>query len=121
MDGNRLPLTQCIGMDYIRQYKSFVNSHNWNSAIRITAGILIPSLLLSYFNNLSAGIVLSIGAMCVGNTDNPGPIHHRRNGLIACVLIIFFVTLIVGLASGSHVMTGILVFIFCFVFSLMGI
>lgn len=108
-------------MDYIRQYKSFINSHYLNGAIRITAGITLPAILLSYFNNLSAGIVLSIGAMCVGNTDNPGPIHHRRNGMIACVLIIFFVTLLMGLASGSHLMTGILVFIFCFIFSLMGI
>lgn len=108
-------------MDYIRQYKSFINSHYLNGAIRITAGITLPAILLGYFNNLSAGVVLSIGAMCVGNTDNPGPIHHRRNGMIACVLIIFLVTLLMGLASGSHVMTGILVFIFCFIFSLMSI
>ncbi|MBS1663542.1 MAG: FUSC family protein [Bacteroidetes bacterium] len=77
--------------------------------------------MLSYFNNLSAGVVLSIGAMCVANTDNPGPIHHRRNGMIACVLIIFLVTLLIGWASGSHTATGCLVFIFCFVFSLMSI
>ncbi len=108
-------------MDYVRQYKRFINSHYLNGAIRITAGITLPAILLSYFNNLSAGIVLSIGAMCVANTDNPGPIHHRRNGMIACVLIIFLVTLLTGWASGSAVMTGLLVFVFCFVFSLMSI
>ena len=88
-------------MDYIRQYKSFINSHYLNGAIRITAGILLPSILLGWLHNLSAGVVLSIGAMCVGNTDNPGPIHHRRNGMIACVLIIFLVTLLTGWASGQ--------------------
>jgi uncharacterized membrane protein YccC len=108
-------------MDYVRQYKRFINSHYLNGAIRITAGITLPAILLGYFNNLSAGIVLSIGAMCVANTDTPGPIHHRRNGMIACVLIIFLVTLLTGWASGSAVMTGLLVFIFCFVFSLMSI
>src|ERR1700733_4127508 len=108
-------------MDYVRQYKSFINSHYLNGAIRITIGIMLPAILLSHFNNLSAGVELSIGAMCVGNTDNPGPIHHRRNGMIACVLIIFLVTLLMGVASGSHVMTGMLVLIFCFVFSLMSI
>jgi uncharacterized membrane protein (TIGR01666 family) len=108
-------------MDYIRQYKSFINSHYLNGAIRITVGITLPAILLSYFNNLSAGVVLSIGAMCVGNTDNPGPIHHRRNGMIACVLIIFLVTLLMGWASGSPVLTGILVFLFCFIFSLISI
>ena len=108
-------------MDYVRQYKRFINSHYLNGAIRITAGITLPAILLGYFNNLSAGIVLSIGAMCVANTDNPGPIHHRRNGMIACVLIIFLVTLLTGWASGSALMTGLLVVVFCFVFSLMSI
>src|SRR3569833_1900907 len=106
-------------MDYIRQYKSFINSHYLNGAIRITAGILLPSILLGWLHNLSAGVVLSIGAMCVGNTDNPGPIHHRRNGMIACMVIIFLVTLLTGWASGSELMTGILVFLFCFIFSFM--
>ncbi len=108
-------------MDYIRQYKSFINSHYLNGAVRITAGITLPAILLSYFHNLSAGVVLSIGAMCVGNTDNPGPIHHRRNGMIACVLIIFLITLLMGWASGSHWMTGVLVFVFCFICSMLSV
>src|SRR6201985_492459 len=108
-------------MDYIKEYKSFINSHYLNGAVRITVGITLPAILLGYFNNLSAGVVLSIGAMCVGNTDNPGPIHHRRNGMIACVLIIFLVTLLVGMASASSVLTGVLVLVFCFVFSFMGV
>ena len=108
-------------MDYIKQYKSFINSHYLNGAVRIVAGITIPAILLGYFHNLSAGIVLSIGAMCVGNTDNPGPILHRRNGMIACVLIIFLVTLLTGLVSFSAWLTGGLVFLFCFLFSMMSI
>jgi uncharacterized membrane protein (TIGR01666 family) len=108
-------------MDYIKQYKSFINSHYFNGAIRITAGITLPAILLSLFHNLGAGIMLSIGAMCVGNTDAPGPIHHRRNGMIACVLIIFLVTLFIQLASWSVWLTGALVFVFCFLFSFMGV
>src|SRR5579872_3554978 len=108
-------------MDYIRQYKSFINSHYLNGAVRITVGITLPAILLSQFNNLAAGIAVSVGAMCVGNTDNPGPIHHRRNGMIACVVIIFLVTLLMGLVSSSGVATGILVFVFCFIFSFIGV
>jgi uncharacterized membrane protein YccC len=108
-------------MDYIRTYKSFINSHNLSDAVRITVGIILPAVVLGYFNYLSAGIVVSLGAMCVGNADNPGPIHHRRNGMIACILILFAVTLLTGLASSSPLLTGILVTIFCFVFSMMGI
>jgi uncharacterized membrane protein (TIGR01666 family) len=108
-------------MDYIKQYKSFINSYYLNGAIRITVGITLPAILFSQLNNLTAGVSLSIGAMCVGNTDNPGPIHHRRNGMIACVLIIFLVTLLVGLASASRIWTGALVLVFCFVFSFMSV
>ena len=108
-------------MDYIKQYKSFINSHYFNGAIRITVGITLPAILLSQFHNLLAGISVSIGAMCVGNTDGPGPIVHRRNGMIACVLIIFLVTLFTGLASSSPLLTGALVFLFCFIFSFIGV
>ena len=108
-------------MDYIREYKSFINSHKLSGAVRIVAGITLPALLLGYFNNLPTGIAVSLGAMCVGNTDNPGPIHHRRNGMIACVIIIFVVSLLTGLVAGSRLLTGVLVFVFCFVFSMMGV
>jgi len=108
-------------MDYVREYKRFINSHYLNGAIRITAGITLPAILLGYFHNLSTGIVVSIGAMCVANTDNPGPIHHRRNGMIACILFIFFVSLVTGWVNGSPLWTGLIVLVFCFVFSLMSI
>jgi uncharacterized membrane protein (TIGR01666 family) len=108
-------------MDYIREYRSFINSYNLSGAVRITFGILFPAMLMGYFNDLPAGIVVSLGAMCVGNADNPGPIHHRRNGMIACILIIFAVTLLTGFASGSSLLMGCFVFLFCFVFSMMGI
>jgi uncharacterized membrane protein YccC len=108
-------------MDYVREYKRFINGHYLSGAVRITVGITLPAILLGYLHNLSTGIVVSIGAMCVANTDNPGPIHHRRNGMIACVLIIFFVSLLTGLASGSPVLMGLLVLLFCFLFSMMGI
>src|SRR5580698_9954880 len=108
-------------MDYFREYKRFINSHYLNGAIRITIGITLPAILLGFFHNLTTGIVVSIGAMCVANTDNPGPIHHRRNGMIACILFIFFVSLITGWANRSPGWMGLIVFVFCFVFSLMSI
>src|ERR1700742_1731462 len=108
-------------MDYVREYKRFINGQYLSGAVRITVGITLPAILLGYLHNLSTGIVVSIGAMCVANTDNPGPIHHRRNGMIACVLIIFLVTLLLGWASGSHWITGLLVLVFCFVFSQIGV
>jgi uncharacterized membrane protein (TIGR01666 family) len=108
-------------MDYIKQYKSFVNSHYLSEGVRITVGISFPAIVLNYFHNLSAGIVLSVGAMCVAITDNPGPIHHRRNGMMACIAIIFVVAFVTGLALVQPVVLGFLVFVFCFIFSMIGV
>ena len=74
-------------MDYIKEYKSFIYSHYLSEGVRMTAGIALPAVILSYFNLLPAGIVVSLGAMCVSITDTPGPIHHRKNGMLACIII----------------------------------
>ena len=108
-------------MDYIKEYKSFVNGYYLSEGIRITTGILLPALVLNYFGNLPAGIIVSIGAMCVSTTDNAGPIHHRRNGMLACCVIIFIVSLLTGFAVDSTIVLGIFIFIFCFLFSMINV
>jgi hypothetical protein len=62
-------------MDYIKEYKSFTNSHYLSDGIRITAGIVLPAVTFNYFNLLPVGIVVSLGAMSVSITDTPGPIQ----------------------------------------------
>jgi uncharacterized membrane protein YccC len=109
------------GMDYLREYKSFVNSHYLSQGVRITVGVIMPAIVLSYFNNLPIGIVVSLGAMSVSLTDNPGPIHHRRNGMIACNAIIFCVALITGFSSGVPILLGAVIFMSCFIFSMIGV
>ena len=41
-------------MDYLKQYKSFVNSYYLSEGVRITIGVTLPAIILSYLNNLSA-------------------------------------------------------------------
>lgn len=108
-------------MDYLRQYKSFINSYYLSEGVRITIGVTLPALVLSYFNNLSAGIIVSLGALCASMPDNAGPVHHRRNAMLVCDAVIFFVALVTGFASGNQVVLGIIIFIFCFVFGMMGV
>jgi uncharacterized membrane protein (TIGR01666 family) len=108
-------------MDYLKEYKSFISSHYLSDGVRITFGIAVPSIVLSYFNNISAGIIVSVGAMCVSIADSPGPIHHRRNGMNICNLIVFIISLIIGLAAHIPVLLGALIFIFCFTFSMIGV
>ncbi len=108
-------------MDYVKEYKSFINSHYLASGVRITAGVVLPAIILNYFNQLPAGIVMSLGAMCVSGTDNPGPIHHRRNGMMVCTLLIFLVSLITDIAEPHPFLLGGFILLACFVFSMIGV
>lgn len=108
-------------MDYIKEYRRFINSHYLADGVRITAGVLLPSLVLGYLGHLQTGIFLSLGAVCASITDNPGPIHHRRNGLFACCGIIFIVALLVGFSLQQQWIFMILLPVLCFFFSMIGV
>lgn len=108
-------------MDYIKTYKSFINSHYLTEGIRMTAGILIPAFVMSYFNMLATGIVLSLGALFVSITDSPGPIHHRRNGMLVCIASLIIVVILTGLAYHSPVLLGVFLIIACFFFSMINV
>jgi len=108
-------------MDYIKTFKSVINSHYLSEGVRITAGVLLPAFIFSYFNLLSAGIVFSLGALFVSVTDSPGPIHHRKNGMVVCIASILLVTILAGFAAFSHVTLAIVLCAVCFFFSMITI
>src|SRR5689334_14238297 len=108
-------------MDYLKQYKSFISSYYLDSGLRITAGVVLPAIILSFFNLLSIGIIVSLGAMCVSGADNPGPIHHRRNGMLICSLLVFLESILTGLSAPYPIASGFLIVISCFVFSMIGV
>ena len=108
-------------MHYIKTYKSFINSHYLSEGVRITTGVILPALAFSYFNMFAVGIVVSLGALFVSITDNPGPIHHRKNGMIACMAGIFIATLILGFAAKSVLFLALFLFMGCFFFSMINI
>lgn len=108
-------------MDYLKEYKSFINSHYLASGVRITAGVVLPAVILNYFDLLQVGIIVSLGAMCVSGVDNPGPIHHRRNGMMICTALIFLVSLVTDLALPHDFWLGVFIFFACFSLSMIGI
>ncbi|MBS1948346.1 MAG: FUSC family protein [Bacteroidetes bacterium] len=108
-------------MDYLKQYRSFVNSYYLSEGVRITIGVALPAIILGYFHNLSSGIMVSLGALCASLPDNAGPIHHRRNAMMVCAVVVFMVSLITGMASSSPFVLGITILIFCFVFAMIGV
>lgn len=108
-------------MELSRDYKSFLYSYNFADGLRITAGVALPSIILNYAGLLPAGILASLGALCISITDNPGPVHHRRNGMFVCLIINFLVTMITGLSLGSPLFTGLIIAVCCFIFSMAGV
>lgn len=108
-------------MDYLKKYKSFLYSHYFGEGVRITIGVLLPALVLNYFNLLAIGVLLSLGALCVSVTDNPGPIHHRRNGMLVCTGLIFVVSLLTGFIAPFAVLLGVFIIVCCFLFSMLGV
>jgi len=108
-------------MDLIKEYKSFINSYYLGEGLRITTGAVIPALILNYFGWLPVGVLVSLGAVCVSAADSPGPIHHRRNGMQVCTIIMFFVCLVTGYVAPYPFALGCWVAIACFIFSIIGV
>jgi uncharacterized membrane protein (TIGR01666 family) len=108
-------------MDYRNQYRSFINSYYLSEGIRITAGLALPTIIGTYLHHENIGITMSIGALCVTIVDNAGPVLHRKNAMLVCNAVIFIASLLTGFAVGSALATGILIALFCFIFSMIGV
>ncbi|HTE25625.1 FUSC family protein [Flavitalea sp.] len=108
-------------MDYVKEYRSFISSQYLYEGVRVTSGILIPSLTMGYLGHIETGIAISLGALAVSIADNPGPIHHRRNGMIISGAIAFVMVLISGYTSSVPWLFFILLPLFCFLFSMIGV
>jgi len=108
-------------MDYIKTYKNIINSHYLSEGVRITSGVLFPALFLGYFNMLGTGIIVSLGALFVTGADSPGPIHHRRNGMMVCIAFLLLGSLITGFIAHSSLLLAVFLFISCFFLSMIGI
>lgn len=108
-------------MDYIKEYKSFVNSYYLTEGVRITVGIVLPAVIFNYFNLLPIGIVVSLGAMSTSIPDTPGPILHRKNGMLAAVLINTLIAMLTGFAAPFPLLLAVLILLACFIFSMLGV
>jgi uncharacterized membrane protein (TIGR01666 family) len=108
-------------INYIREYKKYSSSYYVSEGIRTTAGVMIPLLTASYFGELQTGIALALGAMCVGLTDNTGPIHHRINGMAAAIILIFITTLLTGFSIKYTGILALFIVIMGFACSFIGV
>ncbi|WP_199139636.1 FUSC family protein [Pedobacter sp. ASV12] len=102
----------------VRNIQDFLLSTYFADGLRITFGVLCPSLVLAQFGMLQYGMTLSLGALCISVVDSPGPIVHRRNAMLVTTLLLFVISIVVGLTNKSVYFTGTLLVICSFIFSM---
>lgn len=81
-----------------RTLQYFFFGQDFADGLRVTLGILLPTLLMAQLGQFELGLTVSLGAVCASLTDIPGPVYHKRNGLWICTALIFLVALGTGVA-----------------------
>jgi uncharacterized membrane protein (TIGR01666 family) len=99
--------------------KQFLLSQYFYDGLKITFGVVFPSIICFQFNQLETGMTLSLGALLVSITDNPGAISHKRNAMLAANLFLFLLALIIGFTNRSGLLLAFEIPIFCFLFSML--
>lgn len=102
----------------IRNIQDFLLSTYFADGLRITIGVLLPSLILAQFGMLQYGMTLSLGALCISVVDTPGPIVHRRNAMLITTALLSIISILVGLTNKNVYVTGTLLVVCSFFFSM---
>jgi uncharacterized membrane protein (TIGR01666 family) len=101
-----------------REIKSFFFSQYFSDGLRMTIGILLPSLIALRFDHFDIGLTLSLGALCICTIDTPGPLMHKRNAMAIGNLFLFVVAVITGFARLNVFTLGLEVTSLSFLFSM---
>ena len=101
------------------EVKDFILSTYFGDGLRITFGVILPSLVLAQFGLLKIGITVSLGALCASIADTPGPITHRRNAMLFTIIIVSVVSLLTSLCNTSIYLLGLLIVGLSFLFSML--
>lgn len=99
----------------------FLFSQYLADGIRITLEIILPTVIFSQFGKIDLGLMMSTGALCVSMTDGPGPVEHKRNGMLYCILFIFLMTLFTGLINTNVFLLGLLILMSSFFFTMFSV
>ena len=102
----------------IREVRYFLFGQHFSDGLRITLAILVPSVILYRFEQFETGLIISLGAFWVSITDAPGPVVHRRNGMLYGLLVVVLVSLITGFARMNVWLLGVEILLFSFFFSM---
>ena len=99
----------------------FLFSQYLSDGVRTTLEIILPSVIFAQFHRLDLGLVMSTGALCASIADGPGPVEHKRNGMMYCILFTFLMTLITGLVNTNVLLMGLLILLASFFFTMFSV
>lgn len=101
-----------------KEIQYFFYSQAFADGLRATFGIIAPALLGLFFNFFDVGLSVSLGAMAVSLTDAPGPVIHKKNGMLICSGFIFLMAIITPLARLNVYTMSIEIGVAAFFFSM---
>ncbi|GAA3974861.1 FUSC family membrane protein [Hymenobacter antarcticus] len=90
-----------------RRLHYFFFGQNFTDGVRVTVAILLPAALLAQLGYFEQGLTMATGALCLSVTDTPGPVAHRRNGMLAALALVFGTGLLTGLVAGNVWLLGL--------------
>ncbi|HUC83141.1 MAG TPA: FUSC family membrane protein [Flavisolibacter sp.] len=102
----------------VREVQYFFYSQALADGFRATFAILLPALIGSYLGHFEIGLTISLGAMCVSLTDAPGPLLHKRNGMLFCAGFAFIIAIVTAFARTNPYTMGLEVAFVTFLFSM---
>ena len=108
-------------MERSRQIRYFLYSQYFADGVRITLEIVIPAVVFSFLGDMKTGLTLSLGALCVSSADGPGPIVHRRNGMLFCNIFVFISALLTGFLNHNMLLLGLLILASSFFFTMFSV
>lgn len=104
-----------------KETKQFLLSQYFTDGVKITVGVLLPSLILFRLGHGAIGLTISLGALAVSITDNPGPPTHKRNAMLAVNPLLFCMALLTGLLSQHTWFLALEIGVTCFLFSMFNV
>ena len=101
-----------------QRVKYFLFSQYLADGIRITLAIILPAIICAGAGRTDLGIIISEGALCVSISDAPGPVQHKRNGMLYCNIFVFLMALLTGLLNDNFILLGLLVLLSSLLFTM---
>ena len=109
--------------DYQIEFRRFISSQHLYTGFRVTFCVILPAWIFYRFGLLTAMTGVPLGALFVGLTDNPGPVPHRRNGMLIGSVLNCIVVFIAALSRTNPWLIGseIIFFgVFCSLIAMFG-